>query len=89
MYGFIYAFIILLYVGCLISNLKVIIAGAVIIGLAPILTPIIIKGEKTMLKLLGDYLGVRTISMKLDAVANYLKVKFIHIPEHYECKKQK
>ena len=31
--------------------------------------------------------GIRIINMKLPALADYLKVEFIHIPEHYKCEK--
>lgn len=31
------------------------------------------------------YLGINVIEMKMAALANYIKVNFIHVPEHYQC----
>jgi hypothetical protein len=35
-----------------------------------------------------DILGAtdKTTKMKLDAIAKHLKVKLVHVPEHYTCK---
>lgn len=30
-------------------------------------------------------LGLHVVNMKLSAIANYLKVKFVHVPESYRC----
>jgi hypothetical protein len=46
---------------------------------------IIIKGDRMMINVIKNALGIKKINMKLQAIAEYLKVKFVHIPEHYEC----
>ena len=43
------------------------------------------KGEFAMWSMLRQALGLKTISMKIDALAAHLKVRFSHVPEHYEC----
>ncbi len=44
---------------------------------------------KIMKEAFMKYTGIRTINMKLQALTDYLKVKFIHVPEHYECEEIK
>jgi hypothetical protein len=34
-----------------------------------------------------EKLGLRAIAMKLEALATHLKLRFVHVPEHYECQK--
>ena len=41
--------------------------------------------DKIMINAIKSALGIKKINMKLQAVAEYLKVKFVHVPEHYEC----
>ena len=33
-------------------------------------------------------LGINVIEMKMKALADYIKVNFIHVPEHYKCEKK-
>jgi len=51
------------------------------------LGPIIMTRRSFMFTALRRWLGVEAAEMKLQAVAKFLKVKFKHIPEHYECEK--
>lgn len=51
------------------------------------LGPIVMTRRSFMLTALRRLLGIEKAEMKLQAVAKYLKVKFKHIPEQYECEK--
>lgn len=55
--------------------------------LVPITANLIMKGENAMLTSIKKALGINVINMKLEALAKHLKVKYLHVPEHYECKK--
>ncbi len=55
--------------------------------LVPFIANLIMKGENAMLTSIKKALGITVINMKLEALAKHLKVKFLHVPEHYECKK--
>lgn len=41
--------------------------------------------RKSMKALFSKLLGWNVTRMKVDAIANYLKVRFLLVPEHYEC----
>lgn len=58
-----------------------IVLGLIAIGVLPL------PGRNAMLRTMKRWLGVDVVNMKLNAVATYLKVSFLHIPEHYECEK--
>ena len=59
----------------------VIVMGLIAVGVLPL------PGRKAMLRTVKGWLGINVIGMKIDALAKYLKVNFMHIPEHYECQK--
>jgi hypothetical protein len=83
--------------GSLISgtfwSMGLIIAGALtqqlwLIGYAfvgCIITITLSERRGAMKDLMKRVLGIRTMEMKLGAVAKYLKVKFTHVPEQYRC----
>lgn len=51
-----------------------------------------ISNRRLIMEWLKRKLGLHYFGMKLDALAAYVKVKFIHVPEHMRCeplKKQK
>ena len=47
----------------------------------------ILGRRDVMFTWLKEWLGIKHITMKMEALASYLKVKFVHVPEHYECQK--
>lgn len=54
-----------------------------------LIVKLITKGEGIMGDIIRKALGISQIKMKMQALADYLKVKFIYIPEHYKCEKLK
>jgi hypothetical protein len=48
-----------------------------------LLNPVILGGPT--MNTIKKLLGITAMTGKLDALAKHLKVKFTHIPEHYEC----
>lgn len=47
------------------------------------------RGDSAMWKIIQRGLGIRKINMKLDALARHLRVRFVHVPEHYKCEEVK
>lgn len=60
---------------------------AILAFVAIFLIPTLMKRRIIMKDFLARITGVRIVNMKLSAVADYLKVAFKHIPEHYICEK--
>jgi len=48
-----------------------------------------IQENERMKEILLKVTGIRVINMKLQALAEYLKVRFVHVPEHYKCEEIK
>ena len=54
----------------------------------PLTANLIMKGENAMMNSIKKALGINIVNMKLEALARHLKVKFLHVPEHYECERE-
>jgi len=70
-----------LFVWMVVSSLWILIAVilAIYFGLP------MIKEQSKMKDVILRITGIRIINMKLSALAEYLKIRFIHVPEHYKC----
>lgn len=44
-------------------------------------------GVFDMKRIVFKVFGIDLVNMKVNALAEYLKIKFVHIPEHYKCEK--
>lgn len=68
-------------------NLKLIFFGMICLILAGV--AITLRGDIIMeqIKKIKEILkSDKTTSMKLDAIARHLKVKLVHVPEHFACR---
>lgn len=41
--------------------------------------------EPAMKSFIMHVTGLKYVNMKLQAIADYLRVKFVHVPEHFKC----
>ena len=86
LYGMALATMICMIAGILFGFVKFMFF-CMLFGMAGVLfIKLIIKGDKMMISAIKNVLGIKKINMKLQAFAEYLKVKLVHIPEHYECR---
>lgn len=81
--AFVAAALVGLLVWWAVSSLWVLVAIilAIVFGLP------MIKEQSKMKEAILRITGIRIINMKLQALAAFLKVQFVHVPEHYECEK--
>lgn len=87
LYGIGFTGIFFLLVCALYGAVKVVMICMIFGLMIGLIIKLITKGEGIMGDIIRRALGIREIKMKMQALADYLKVKFIHIPEHYKCKK--
>ena len=59
--------------------------GIIITGLSAL--SLLSQGGRVMRAFYKLYRWFRETDMKFEALTNFLKVKFVHVPEHYECEK--
>ncbi len=86
LYGLAFATIVCMVVGALLGFVKFMFF-CMLFGMAGVvLIKLIIKGDKIMINTIKNALGITKVNRKLQALAEYLKVKFVHVPEHYECR---
>ena len=74
------AYLFLYGTGCNLPPIVMIVAGAVSLLF-------LVIGGKIMKRIFEMFRWGRHVNMKFEAMAKFLKVKFVHIPEQYECQK--
>ncbi len=60
----------------------------IFLGVLGLLIHNVIPIRSISMEMIKRVFGIRVIEMKLVALAKFLKIDYLHVPEHYECMKE-